>query len=110
MRAAESARIPAPNLQLLTLSNLKIHPDPNQGVLGALYDRRDKIALKGLVVRSCRVYDDRYKKWFGELVETVTWDDVTVVELTDDESESESEDYGSDYNFYRSDGAYAWAW
>lgn len=106
MCAVEPVGISAPNLQSLTLTNIGIHPDPNQGLLGALYDRRDKNALKSLVVRSCHVYDDRYEKWLGELVEKVTWDDVEVVELSDSETESGNDE--SDYNFHLRDGAYLW--
>jgi len=76
----------------LTLSNLAIRPDPDQGLLGALYDRCDKIALKSLVVQSCRVHDSRYEEWVRELVEKVTWDDVMVIDLPEDDSEAESRD------------------
>jgi len=108
VRTAESVRIPAPNLQSLTLSNLDIYPDPNEGVLGVLYDRRDGIALKSLVVRSCCVYDSRYEGWVKPLVERVTWDDVSEIELSDEDSETESGGDESDYNFHRSDGTYMW--
>lgn len=63
----------------------------DQGLLGTLYDRRDKIALKSLVVRKCRVYDSRYEEWVRELVEEVTWDDV-MVDIPDDDSEAENRD------------------
>ena len=77
-------------------------------MLGALYDRRDEITLESLVVRSCNVYDRKYEEWVRELVEKVIWDDVTVIELSDDDlySETESRDeYGDEsedeWNFLR---------
>lgn len=82
--------LPAPNLQSLVLNNLEIRPDRDQGLLGVLYDRHDKTPLKSLAVRSCLVYDDRYEEWVKELVEKVTWDDVTVDDLSDDDSETDS--------------------
>jgi len=93
IRTAESPRFPAPNLQSLVLSNLDIRPGPDQGLLIALYNRRDKNALKSLAVRSCRVYDSKYEEWLRELVERVTWDAVMVIEFPSEvESRDESED------------------
>jgi len=87
MRADEAPGLPTPSLQSLTLSNLTIRPDPDQGLLGTLYDRREGNPLVSLVVRSCCVYDGKYEEWVRELVEKVTWDNVTVIDLPDDDPE-----------------------
>lgn len=76
------------------LSNLDIRPAP--GLLGALYNRRDKTALKSLTVQSCRVYNSKYEEWVKELVERVTWDGVMVVDFSGNALEAEVGDLSED--------------
>ena len=54
------------------------------------------------------MYDGRYEKWVRELVREVSWNDVTVIELSDSEDDSGTESGDeSEYDFYHG-GIYLW--
>jgi len=49
------------------------------------------------------VHDSKYEEWVKELAEMVTWEGVEVIDMSDEDSESESgyrSEYRSEYEFH----------
>lgn len=90
-RTDDSCGPPAPKLQSLTLTEITLRRNLGQKLLDVLAERCDGGAFKSLVVRLCCVYDCGYKEKFGELVETLTWEEVTPAIYTSSDEETESE-------------------